>query len=359
MECECALLIPPFGSPYADYATAETAIAEQTDSCIAFYAVSSSYGGLSASFNGTTFAVSGTDAGGGPGLGVNIFGSVYLLAGETLSAAYTASTDGSLSVDPSLFLYSCDYLTLIDSDSDPASSGTLTVTAPADGVYVVLLSTGATGGSSLALSADITSSGAFTVNPVIALWDDSVTTRKLWACPKLLLPPLTESTGTWYVDCAEAAGEITDRSSNCIGFFQSAVEYLTAFVATGTSSITVAATIGIFNVSTGNIWFGINAEAGETLSFAFTAGDDASWEIYDDTGTLIDFIYNTATSPWVSSALPYTGRYTILGAINSTSAPIAVTMGVTSSGTMSVNQIQALYDIGLDCPARLDCGDSC
>ena len=36
-DCPCALLIPPFASPYADYATAAAAIADQVGGCLGYF----------------------------------------------------------------------------------------------------------------------------------------------------------------------------------------------------------------------------------------------------------------------------------------------------------------------------------
>lgn len=202
-----------------------------------------------------------------------------------------------------------------------------------------------------------------TVNPVIALWDDSGTTRKLWACPKLLLPPLTEASGDWYASCADAYTALTDPklTSNCVGHVKDG-PYVrtTSFTATdGGSSLSFAAVYSLPQGDTGTWWGSVNAEAGETLSAAFAGSGvtDIFFRIYDDTGTEIDFVASSS-SPAVSSPLPYTGRYTIaiLLAGSGISTPSAA---LTSSGTMTVNEIQARYDKGLTCAGLLDCGDSC
>lgn len=217
------------------------------------------------------------------------------------------------------------------------------------------------------LSVTITPSSIYTVNPIIAQWDDSGTTRSLWACPKLLLPPLTESTGTWYASCADAATVLTDAQqvSNCIGYCEGTPDTFTATDG-GTSLSLTAAVTGVVDPRY-SMWGGINAVAGATISAAFSYTNDhgsptAGLTVYDDTGTQI-FFGSAAGGTITSSALPYTGRYTIRlgGGRNDGVATDAfsVTGLVTSSGTMSVNEIQARWDGGLTCANLLDCGDSC
>jgi hypothetical protein len=82
--------------------------------------------------------------------------------------------------------------------------------------------------------------------------------------------------------------------------------------------------------------------------------------IYDDTGTLVEDSSFIPGPTFTSSPLPYTGRYTVLVIVASDAGGGTNASGVvTSSGTMSVNPIQARYDLGLTCAGTLDCGDSC
>ena len=282
-----------------------------------------------------------------------------------------SATCGQKSITASL--YSCDG-TLLEQQSatgDDSDSGTFNFTVSLDGEYIIKIeTTGSDNSTNLTSDATATSTEIFTVNPVIALWDDSGTTRSLWACPKLLLPPLTESTGTWYADCAAADAAISAQASNCVGFMETTP--FTAFVATdGGTSLTLVLT-GTGDSGSGpendlTAWGGFNAEAGETISITFSSvgGFSTTYyaEIYDDLGVSVESFSAMSGSPFVSSALPYTGRYSIRVRFNTLLAPspatIVATFTITSSGTMSVNEIQALYDVGLDCPARLDCGDAC
>lgn len=357
--CSCALLIPPFDAAYSDYSTAATAITDQTSNCIGYYHANH-LGSFIAGFDGTLFNVSGNDVGGGLNQVVTIYASFSLLASQVVSAAYTVTTGDP--INSVIFsLLDCATGADVDTSTDSSSSGTLTVTAPADGEYIIYLSGTSAPGTfgAFALDGIISNSGGagtWWVNPVIALWDDSGTTRSLWACPKLLLPPLTESTGDWYASCADAAAVLTDaaRVSNCIGYSGGAPG-ATSFTATdGGTSLTLA----VGSASGASTWGGLNLVAGATITVACTPGGaDLTVKIYDDTGVLVEDSGLT-TTPFVSAALPYTGRYTI-NVIVSGVGPVSTSATITSSGTLSVNPVQARYDLGLVCAGTLNCGDAC
>jgi len=369
--CSCALLIPALGSPYADYATAVTAIADLVSNCIGYtneptntFAATLGTGQLLFSLSNSTTLISSQ---------LEAWGCVSLSTSDTLQFDWITTSSGPAPLSPvsdiQINIYVCTdgAFTLVEnhSDSDAADglTGTWTSSAlPADGIYYVQVQSNSWYGrdtTSSSASWTITGSAAMIVNPVIALWDDSGTTRSLWACPKLLLPPLTESTGDWYASCADAATVLTDplKTSNCVGYNQGGPG-LSAFTATdGGTSLTLACT-GVAGVIT---WGGVNCVGGQTLTVnaSVSAGTvDVIVQIYDDTGTLVDS--TTATSPpWTSSALPYTGRYTVRIVVESTTGSANTSAVITSSGTMSVNPIAAAWDNGLTCPSYLNCGDSC
>jgi len=366
-DCPCALLIPPFAWPYADYATAETAIADQTDNCIGYCVQDGDTGNVfSFAFDGTTITGSADTAYSSPELALSsdCYFSVSLKSGATVTVPWSISTDGPETV-VSASIFDCatgDFVAGEIIPPDAGASGTLSFVVPADGEYVLLISGTGTLGilTYVNFAFTVTCDMDYWVNPVIALWDDSGTTRKLWACPKLLLPPLTESTGTWYADCAAADAVLTDADqvSNCVGFCEGGPG-LTAFTATdGGTSLTLAVT----GVAGAAAWGGINAEDGETITVTGTVSTGTvslTVDIYDDTGTLVESSGSSVSSPWTSAALPYTGRYSVRAVVQSTVGSDDTSGVITSSGTMSVNEIQALWDNGLTCPSRLDCGDSC
>lgn len=359
-DCPCALLIPPFAAPYADYATAAAAIADQVSGCLGYFLLGGDGGAgnsISAAFDGTTISADQDSAssGGLPSLSNTTYISVSALSSAVLSCVYTTSTDGT-PITVSVDLLDCSDGSSVDSDSSASGSGTLTVTVPADGEYVLYLQITTDEPTYLNSTWDVTSSSAFWVNPVIALWDDSGTTRSLWACPKLLLPPLTESTGDWYADATAAATAISTLTNGCKGYIESTTN-VSSFSASGTTSLTLAETLTAGAMSCPTVWGGINAVDAATITSTITVGAGTAGQtvtIYDDTGTQVE-TSGATTSPWTSAALPYTGRYTVKIAMTSSGNTTSMSAAITSSGTMSVNTVQARYDLGLVCAATDDC----
>lgn len=373
--CECALLIPALNDSgtYSNYAEASAAVSDLVADCLAFIndtldtIVSKSADNsvlnkldISASVSNASDSCqfeSSASIGGKSG--------AVLTVGFNLSG--TGTGDNQYTYVASLLR--CGTLevvqTINDSGAGPFTGSFAFDPLPDDGGYVLLFviagQTPSMGGTTLTGSLEITSSDTMVVNPVIALWDDSGTTRKLWACPKLLLPPLTESSGAKYSNCAAASTVLTDpkQVSNCVGHVSGGPTlFTTSFAAVdGGSSLSFGAVYSSPQGDTGTWWGCVNAEASATLIAAFSGVTEIFFRIYDDAGNEIDFV-NTSSSPAISAALPYTGRYIIAIFLSGSgiTTPGAV---LTSSGVLSVNPIQALYNRGLDCSARLDCGDSC
>lgn len=192
--------------------------------------------------------------------------------------------------------------------------------------------------------------------PIVASWDDSGTTRYLDACPRLLLPPLTESTDDWYSDLTSAENAIDDQVLDCIAYIiPSLVDSrfssitVSGFTLNGTRSAVALGDVGL------SAYYSINGVAGDVLTWTWdNAPKFGSLVLFDYNGAQID-IQVSATSPINSIALPYTGRFTVqVGLTIPQSASASGTL--TSSGTIGTpNPVQALYDKGLDCPARLEC----
>ena len=205
------------------------------------------------------------------------------------------------------------------------------------------------------------SSNPRTINPVIARWDDGGTTRNLWACPKMLLPTLTEHTAIWYANCAAAASDISSFVSNCVGYIESLTN-INAFTATdGGTSLTLAETLSAAAMTGVRAWGGVNAVNAATLTVTATVGagtGSVNVDIYDDTGTAVESS-GTVASPWTSAGLPYKGRYTVSVLVTSSSNTTSLSAQITSSGTLSVNHIQARYNNGMGCAGLIDCGSSC
>lgn len=370
VTCDCALYLPIApGSPYADYATANNVISNALEvSCFAYFY--RSFGNVTATSTtvGPNYLLMGETFGSNSEAGM--YSSLSLNAG-TLSCDFVGTkVGGALGDTPSvsLVLYDCQGNT-IDSDvlADTAS-GTLSVTVPSSNTYIALVFWGAcvgvpcgwTAANANVYAADLVP------NPVIALWDDSGTTRQLEACPKMLLPPLTESTGTWYADETAAQDAIDDQTSNCVGYIEEDHSGMFgAFTATdGGTSLELDGTGDGAPSPTLNMWGSINVDSGDVVTATFIDGmgpDPGSvsteFLLYDYEGSLLETI-GPGASPLAFSAVPYTGRYIVR------SSSVASGVGVlyascdvtfTSSGTLSVNPIQALWDSGLSCPSRLNC----
>lgn len=361
-DCSCALLIPPFGSPYADYATAETAIADQTDNCIGYCVQDGDTGNVfSFAFDGTTITGSADTASSSSTLALysDCYFSVSLKSGATVTVPWSISTDGDETVVGASIVDCATGYSVAGEiiPPDAGASGTLSFVVPADGEYVLLISGLGIGILTYVNFAfTVTCDMDYWVNPVIALWDDSGTTRNLWACPKLLLPPLTESTGDWYADATAAATAISTLTNGCKGYIESTTN-VSSFSASGTTSLTLAETLTAGAMSCPTVWGGINAVDAATITSTITVGAGTAGQtvtIYDDTGTQVE-TSGATTSPWTSAALPYTGRYTVKIAMTSSSNTTSMSAAITSSGTMSVNTVQARYDLGLVCAATDDC----
>ena len=361
-DCSCALLIPPFGSPYADYATAETAIADQTDNCIGYCVQDGDTGNVfSFAFDGTTITGSADTASSSSALALysDCYFSVSLKSGATVTVPWSISTDGDETVVGASIVDCATGYSVAGEiiPPDAGASGTLSFVVPADGEYVLLISGLGIGILTYVNFAfTVTCDMDYWVNPVIALWDDSGTTRNLWACPKLLLPPLTESTGDWYADATAAATAISTLTNGCKGYIESTTN-VSSFSASGTTSLTLAETLTAGAMSCPTVWGGINAVDAATITSTITVGAGTAGQtvtIYDDTGTQVE-TSGATTSPWTSAALPYTGRYTVKIAMTSSSNTTSMSAAITSSGTMSVNTVQARYDLGLVCAATDDC----
>lgn len=364
-ECSCSLLIPPFSSPYADYTTASTALATNVFDCLLYVSGNVTTG--SATFDGTTFSI-GTNYALGVNalLGASLYGSIAATSGATITANYTITTDGFLigELPPKLRLLDCSSGAMIDEDSGSGIAGTFTVTVPADGIYVIVFSAVVDSASTLNTLVNITSSAAFMVNPVIAQYADGSTTRQKEACPKMFLPPLTEATGNWYEDCASAAAVLTNpiQVSNCVGYSEGG----DTFTAVGGSSLVLTSSTDFTVDPRFTMWGSINAVIGDSLSVSFILSGDHGFPVhaaalYDYTGTLI----GTITTSGSFSPCPYTGRYIIRIGVGRNDGVFTDAFSgsatITSSGTMSTNQIQALYATSplLTCAGRLNCGESC
>jgi hypothetical protein len=187
------------------------------------------------------------------------------------------------------------------------------------------------------------------------------------------LPPLTESTGDWYADEAIAAAVLASSkvSSNCLSYTGTTP---TSFSSSSSGTISETTTQDEFG-----FYYSPNLVGGSTFSIGYnrSCSGGASGTglnryqviaiLYDDTGSSVQSVTGLQDSGSSSSGtltfttLPNTGRYIIAVSLAhpvsqgapATSATLSITTN--SSGSVSLNPIQALYDVGLECAARLLC----
>jgi hypothetical protein len=262
-------------------------------------------------------------------------------------------------------LYECNNtFTFIESVQGNALSSPFSfVSLENDGEYLLILS--ASGDyeedSHLIgeLESTVSSDDTMIVNRGVAIYSDDVPEdySTLEAFPKLKLPPLTESSGDWYIDEGAAQTVIDDLTSNCIAYIEtlSANQSITATEPSSDLYIVFTDSTNLPAASP-YIWCSINVINGETLSFDYVHYIGGTISIYNYNGVLVESL-SGSTSSITSSAVPYHGRYIIKLLLNNeTGGPFTnASVTITSSDTMSVNQISAAYDLGLTCPAYLDC----
>jgi len=368
----CALFVPSqleSGGLFGSYIAAFNLLAARSNNCIG-YGVSSNNSAL-ASFdvNNDTpnqLVLQGT----APDLdNVSMYASLTIPDATVMTFAFTldnAETTGATVV-----------IKDIDGNTVYNHSGSVSpFVAPSldAGTYTIeVLATGPGLVGPAAGTFTITTSTSFVVNPVIGLWDDSGTTRQLEACPKMHLPPLIESTGLFYADCAEAAAIITERVASCLFYSLLYGTHYTNSAVGGLGNITLGTTNDIPDGDVTGVagWISINGTKDEVVTMDWSVSGGVGLDcgglisVYDYAG---NFLFSAsdiggASGTAVTAALPYTGKFLISFDVSDEESPgptlITSASAVISSPGLSANPMQALYQSGLSCPARLDCGDSC
>ncbi len=314
------------------------------------------------------------------------------MGGDTITFDYNIANLGNAAEPTCVFSYSirtCEGVFVAGLTIEPPGTslvGSISYTIATDGIYILSITMAASheadDPSTTMMGVNgtcvISSDGPMVVNPITALWDDSGTTRQLEACPKMLLPPLTENTGDWYINATEAGMVISDLTVDCIGYsptlIDSGGEYTFTFNPVGGSSLILDGDVSIvlttLHTFQMEMWGSINLMIGETLSldYAITGtvnNSGVSVTIYDEMGTPIT-TFSILPSPGAVSgttiliaSVTNSGRYIVKAQAVADKNPgnpnYSANFELTSSGTLTVNPVQALYDVELDCPARLDC----
>lgn len=359
--CECRLTLPLAGDVYESQSAAATAIADTVFGCL-IATESAPTTAPTASFNGTTLAIDcASDF--APS---DYYASVSVDDEATLSVVYSCTYSGTGTPSVTLYVYDCEGAFIVRDDLT-GDSGTLTCTLSSAGEYSLKFHFEVDSGTATALSYDLTANTTLIINPVGAFYDSGTPDepRLVDACPKLLLPLLTEQSGTWFEDETAAQDWIDAWTKECIAAVAEDWAY-TWTASFASEEMTITGDSGAVDRDHfDTFYFSVNAVAGETLTLTFTAGanTEGAFTIYANYGEapgerVEDVGYGA--SPITSSALPYTGRYMIAVSL-ANPAPstdpkfTTASFVLSSSGTLSINEIQALYDAGLSCPGRLDC----
>jgi hypothetical protein len=279
-------------------------------------------------------------------------------------------------------IYACDG-TLIEEITSLIGANMVFAALPA-GEYVISAIGSSTSPPPETLSFTVTGSMTTIFNPAIALWDDSGTTRQLEACPSFVLGI--------YANETEAQNVLDDQVIDCALFADMSIS-IPGFSGSlsGTTINMEVNTPDECGPETLNGLISVNLTAGETVSISGTM--NASYWVSDpevgcptcnpdfpsecDQFTVSVFVldYNfdsialdvsssssLSQSASTSFTAPYTGKYYFgVGGGRGASEwlycclqSVEITGSITAA-TISVNPIKVSYDVGLTCPALLDC----
>jgi hypothetical protein len=316
-----------------------------------------------------------------------MYASLTLLAGSTLTVTSDLAEGGG---DVTLWL--CDG-TLIGSQEMGLGPQSYNFSIPSDGTYILRVYYGTT--NDWTLTFPVSCDNTMIANPVIALWNDSGISRQLEACPKLLLPPLTEATGSWYADCASAE-EMAEYIHDCklysdVNLVSTGGQ--TAYLVGSAFELRQVVDEGCTLGFQGGL-LSVNLVGGETITVSailtciYQECDEAppcytipgGGEVCDQfsllaevrdgtTGAVID-VLNASGQANVQTVggtfvAPYTGRFIFYTRGDFIAAgpcclkDIKLEASLSAETAITTNPSQSLYDIGLICPGRLNCGDAC
>ncbi len=260
--------------------------------------------------------------------------------------------------------------------------GTANFDIDLEGLYYVQLFCGggiAAPPATLDASFVLSSSVSIAYSPLVALWDDSGTTRQLEACPKNIIPSPFRS-DSWFFNLTQAANYLASSYvASCNAWIDNidsnvygTVNSFTCTPSPFSFSMSLTSAFDGFDLSftTADVIAAFRLESGTTLSCSLvisttlggaSLGVNAS--IYDIDGTLVDSYTTsgggTGTYPF-SLNVPYDGTFQVLfnfpvSRVTPATFTSTMTCSATFDGSITTCPVQALYDLGLDCPARLDC----
>lgn len=354
--CECALVLPVFGlPPDVNYAAAAARLAFVGDCLCAGFGSANPAGGTVTADNSTpntliisadnTISVSPPFS-----LAISMYSSVTVSADAVLDISWNIPSRLSSGFNR-IEIYQCSY----NLGSDPiefyditANTGSHSMAALPAGTYVIICSAQAdVGFDHFQATFTISTTSTMVVNPAIAKWDDSGTTRNLEACPKTNIPD-TFGEGDWYANETAAQTAITNYTSNCVGYCRNFI----SFTATdGGSSLTFAGER--FGGAGLVCWGSISLLAAGTITFTYSNSLGGFSTVYADDGITVVASFSGAGPHTTASLSP--GKYYVNTNQNTDGSHPAGNVIITSSASITVNPIQALYNRSVDCPARLDC----
>lgn len=392
--CACGFRMPflidevtPDGV-YADYATAKAAL-DDFASCyvVGFESLdfTSTTPGVLASLNSAWDATTNTLSMDGATVSNDIFmfftGAISVPQSSTVTFAWTVGGDAS---GLNIKVYRCD-------DQFNGPSPVFTYSGESPGVWNVGTDTDwpetflfiiqvfpDEGTAPLTASITATVDTDAVANPVFAAYGDPDSPTLLDACPRLNIV-IAEGVDYWFVNIEDAQEFYSDFTSNCVGIFDDR-----GGPPNGTFTATEIAGVSLElqdlnEVGSIEMWGGVSILQGETISIAYDGSTNFSGSSGDGFDVVVDIdvynqdkvlleTFNTLSSSvpisgtFTSIALPYSGAYIIRcryrvsrQGSGLTFIDNSATFTATSSGDFSVNHLIAYYDIGLDCPGRLEC----
>lgn len=313
-----------------------------------------------------------------------MFASLNLKAASPVSISFAGNNLPGGNLSNYCFIWKCDGTAIYAFSNNGASGSLPTFTPPADGEYIIQV-----GKREVSSSLGATSTVLFTLsatflktNPVSARWDDSGTVMSLDACPKLLLPLFTEQNGAIYTTLSEALNAMSGTITSCKvygGITPCSLVSIsgTTINASGTSVIPEDIDDPDFCIASGfESYFSVNLVEGESVTISCAGMFEGYNEDPLSSASAIITVYNPATSQVVGSAsdndfssgasafgnftASYTGKYLVVCSFQGENVGFEFITGFSASAsifanTISVNEIQALYDTGLDCAGRVGC----
>lgn len=395
-NCGCKMTAPYgkfidlYGASFSSYAFARLILDKFADNCYFLWlplGMNSSLfsSSLTRGVNAVTLLVSG--------IGDDTNGKVlYQYTSLTMKAGSLSvdwTTSNIFTVDFLATLKSCDGTT-VDSSFSTSLNGNFSLNVPSDGEYILEMSSafGDLDAPNINQTTILTNGNGLIINPAFGKWDDSGNDRYLPSCPKFFIPSFNVG-ASWYATEADANLGLSTYVDNCIASYSgpnSNSDATVSFSASASTSLISSlhfSPTGLdFQYVSSSISFGAILKSGSTFSTDYIIEFDNNFtprtgtiylSIFDFDGTSITTKLQSISFPLgintitgtitTTDLIPYDGAYQIsLSIVKDGILSNAlfvnyfyVDIVAYSSDTVSFNPPQALYDVGLTCPARIEC----